>query len=252
MWFDKLNPISVGHLGVTTLLACIALLPQMRFSVVRLAVVIAIGGAGLYVAVLGASRGPLVAMVAALGFLVCAKYGRWWVIAPIVLPVIWFVIEPLLSDAGVLEALRFSTILNALLSGDAGYDVTSSLRVEAFGEAWDRFASNPLFGSRFDLVNGGYPHNLWIESGMAMGIVGLVLLSGCLLVSLRRAWQLVQLDHWLLPLLFVQYAVGAMFSGAIWGSGPFWTIVAPLLVVGRGAARARPVALSSLSVFRRY
>jgi hypothetical protein len=252
LMFDKLNPISVGHMGVTTLLACIALLPQIRLTWVRLAVLIGLGGVGIYMAVLGASRGPIVAMVAAVGFLVCVKYRKWWIIVPVVLPLLWLLIEPLLADAGMLEALRLSTILNALQSGDAGYDVTSNLRLESIGEAWDRFTSNPLFGSRFDLEGGGYPHNLWIEAGMAMGIAGLVLISGCLLISLRRAWQLVELDHWLLPLLFVQYTVGAMFSGAIWGSGPFWTVLAPLLVAAHGAARTRPAALSFRPISKRY
>lgn len=249
--FDKLNPISVGHMGATTLLACIALLPQVRLTWLRLAILVGLGVLGLYMVVLGASRGPLVAMVAAVGFLVWIKYRRWWFIV-LVVPFLWFLIEPVVAESGMLEALRLSTILNALLSGDAGYDVTSSLRVGAIGEAWDRFIFNPVFGSRFDLESGGYPHNLWIESGMAMGFPGLVLMSGCLLVSLRRAWQLVQLDHWLLPMLFVQYAVGAMFSGALWGSGPFWTVVAPLLVVGGGAAPIRPVALPFRSLSRRY
>lgn len=103
--------------------------------------------------------------------------------------------------------------------------------------AIDQAVRNPLLGSAYtELQTGQYPHNLLLESFMALGVVGgVLLLFICLRAGFRAAVRL-RLGELLLPLLFVQYFVGAQFSSSLWGAEAFWAIV---VLLGATAPQAR-------------
>lgn len=88
-----------------------------------------------------------------------------------------------------------------------------------------------------------YPHNLFIETAMALGVIGLVMLFALLAKSARAAFRLAADRKLLLPMLFAQYFVGAQLSGAIWGNSAFWAVTT--LLVAHLAATARVPAMAS-------
>lgn len=215
--FNVLNPITLGHVAVTTMVAALALwkAPGLPGGRIALAAGVAVAGVCL---VLAASRGPVLAlMVVLISYSVLR--GRWGRIFAGVLAV--FLVAPMiLATQGVEIVERFTNIAS---------DLSARERLIIQGNALDQGLASPVWGSAYtELMSGQYPHNLIIESFMAMGAVGLVLF---LLISAKAGLQAalrLRAGELLLPLLLVQYFIAAMFSGSIWGSAGLW-LVATLL-----------------------
>ena len=120
---------------------------------------------------------------------------------------------------------------------DIEEDDSSIQRLLLQANAITQFLGSPLLGSAFtELEFLEYPHNLFIETGMALGVVGLfvmfmlIYLAGVQFVRSLRAGKV------LVPLLLLQYFVAIQFSGSLWGSTSFWALMA--VVLGLQAARA--------------
>jgi O-antigen ligase len=88
-----------------------------------------------------------------------------------------------------------------------------------------QFMENPIFGSGMaEQETGDYPHNLWIEAFMATGVVGGVAMLVVTLKALKACMLVIKTQRqgaWV-GLIFLQYLVAGLFSGAIWGSTAFW------------------------------
>jgi hypothetical protein len=67
-----------------------------------------------------------------------------------------------------------------------------------------------------------YPHNLFLEALMAMGVIGTLALLAILLRSALRATDLLRQGELFIPLVLLQYFIAAQFSGAIWGWSAMW------------------------------
>jgi O-antigen ligase len=77
-----------------------------------------------------------------------------------------------------------------------------------------------------------YPHNVFIETAMALGVIGLLPLIAMTLLCFWNSWQLLRRGQLLLPLLFVQYFIGFQFSSALWGATAYWACTGLLLCAG--------------------
>jgi O-antigen ligase len=142
----------------------------------------------------------------------------------------------------------------SFLSG-SGSGLTSNGRFELWSEAWRLFADNPLFGigtGSFFAVDGlnRYPHNLLLEVGAELGIIGIALLLGFLasswLALMRARRQLDSAGRFeaaVVAALFVAAIVNAMFSGDIQTNGEIWLVAG--LAVGLGLRGERPEERSS-------
>lgn len=223
--FEALNPISLGHVATTTVLAALVLWRKSQTPVLRAGLSI-----GMAVAVvcllLAASRGPVLAlMVALISFSIFrGRVGQIFagglavlIVAPI-----------LLASQGVELVERFTNIAS---------DMSGRERLMIQLNAIDQAIRSPVLGSAYtELQTGQYPHNLLLESFMALGVVGGALfLFICLRTGFRAAVRL-RLGEMLLPLLFVQYFVGAQFSSSLWGAEAFWAVV---VLIGATAPPAR-------------
>lgn len=225
----SLNPISMGHLGVSgALLGLCVLLPgRKKVSVWVLAVVaLCLGGA---VAILANSRGPLLAMAACIALLIFAGARRkrtYFLGAFFVALSVFLAInqqDRIASDTGLIW--RFQAIF-------LGIDQSSLGRITAFEGAWRQFLASPFFGDAIEeRVTGYYPHNVVLEAFMATGILGGLPFLVLILWSLRRAWTLVRQGsvHMWLGLLSVQYIFAGLFSGALYTSNAMWVTMALVL-----------------------
>lgn len=223
---ETLNPISLGHLGASLLLLCAFGLYQDHLTRGR-SLLYSFGAAvGILTALLSASRGPLVAM-AACGVLLFLSYTKREAIARS-LPL--FILLLVFAGAGAWyaeTALGFNVISRFAVLGEHSYDESSAERVQLVSNAWAQFLDAPLLGSRIEeAVSSYYPHNIVIEAFLATGIIGGVALIVFMAGALIGLVRLLLVRHPLswCGLLFLQYAIAAQFSFALYLSGAFWLL----------------------------
>ncbi len=222
--FEAINPITLGHVATTTLIAVLCL-TQRRLSAMNwMALIPAVLVAGTCL-VLAASRGPVVALaLAAIAFVASTRRWRWLLLMALLL------LPQLPSQDGELW-VRFASI---------DEDDSALQRLLLQGNAIAQFLSHPLLGNAFvELEFLEYPHNLFIESAMALGIVGSAILVTVLFKALLAALRLSRRGQLLIPLLFVQYFVSAQLSGAIWGNAGLWATTALLISLAPVSAPRR-------------
>lgn len=231
-----LNPISLGHVATTTVIAALSIWGAPRVPGGRLALVagVALALACLFLA---ASRGPIVALI-----MVAISYsvlrGRWGRVFAGGMSLL--IIGPvILATQGITIVERFT---------DISSDVSALERVMIQQNALAQALANPLFGSAYvELQSGQYPHNLILESFMALGVVGLGLfLVICARGGLQAAVRLRE-GQVFLPLLLIQYFIAGMFSGALWGAGALFVVLAILALQPRVEGGRRVVNGSPLS-----
>jgi O-antigen ligase len=126
-----------------------------------------------------------------------------------------------------------------LLAG--GEDESSMERLLLQSNAIGLFMQSPLIGSAFaEFELDTYPHNVFIETAMALGVVGLVALAWALKDGIRGLRSAPHRQSLLLAMVFVQYLCAFQFSGAIYGSAVFWATLAWFSAVRKRAPGRRP------------
>jgi O-antigen ligase len=207
--FERLNPITVGHTASLSLLSVLIGWPhwRSRWKPATLLVV----PVSVLVLFLAASRGPLLALIVST-VLYCMSQRYWSVLPVIGLGALLVIASSNTIDGeSLFERLRLVTELRA--------DETAMARLELGQVAWREFLENPLFGSGFSLpVTGSYPHNIILESGMAMGVVGLTLLLSLIGWSLWKSIAAMTAERGdaFTASLFIYDLVSSQFSGALW------------------------------------
>lgn len=229
LFLDTVNPVTFGHVAASTLIAAGALAWRRHHGIP--APLLAVGSvAALGCLVLAGSRGPILALAlcALVMAIVQRRFGLLVVLA---------IFGTALVTTGEVEVVeRFQGIES--VEGDA----SALERLVLQANAIDIFLSNPVLGGAFaEFEFFSYPHNVFLETAMALGVVGLSLLVMLTLGSLRQGHKRLRAGQVLLPLLFVQYFVGSQFSGALWGSSALWACMA-LLLSRRRAGRRVPIA----------
>jgi hypothetical protein len=212
--FEAVNPITLGHVATITLIASLCLTRHRPGALEMSWVIVAALAAGACL-LLSASRGPALAFALCMLVFVLVT-GRWrWIMLITLL-----LVSAVLIEGGELW-LRFAGIAE---------DESTSERLLLQGNAISQFLAHPLFGSAFvdpELLT--YPHNLFIETAMALGVVGLGILMLVLARACLRAIKQMRHGNILVPLLFVQYLFAAQLSGAIYGNAGLWMITALLV-----------------------
>jgi hypothetical protein len=228
LFLDTVNPVTFGHAAVSTLIAAGTLM-YVRPRSVPVPLLAAGAAAALGCLVLAGSRGPVLAlaMCALAVALVRRRIGLLLAVAVVMVGVL------LVTSGDGEVATRFQGL--ETLEGDA----SALERLVLQANAIEIFLANPVLGGAFaEFEINAYPHNIFIETAMALGAVGLTLLLVLLLGTFGRCFERMRRHHVLLPLLFLQYFVGFQFSGALWGSSAFWACMALLLSRRRARRRA--------------
>lgn len=238
---ESLNPISLGHLGVSLLLLTLWRSVSQRENSTRAMRTVTLAGSalGLYLTVAAASRGPIISLIIALLFYILAIDLRraWKPVALVAMTVaVFYILAARFEEAG-----QFQTV-SRIVSAFAGQDVTVSGREQSIVGAWQQFARSPLIGDALEEeTTGFYPHNVVVESFMATGVAGGLSLVALIFSAITAAYRLVKWrsEHAWVALVFVQYLAAAQFSGAIYGVTMMWTLLGATIALSCGFRRNR-------------
>lgn len=232
--FEKLNPITLGHAGCTTALAGIVLWLQGARLIERLAIVAA-ASVAVVIMVYAASRGALVTFGLCLAVLLLCR--RLWGYAAIGTAAILVAV----SVFAVIDIGQLLEQTGLARAGNVNLDQSSFARKIVMEMALYEIRNNWEFGSSFTLPHGmAYPHNILVESWMATGIAGFMLLAIMAIRAGIAAVSAINGTRPMLGLILVQFLMAAQFSGALYAGWPgLWIALAVLLSAVRDARQWR-------------
>ena len=222
-----LNPITLGHTGVSLLLMSLYHLiskRQVKESNIRYILGVLVG---ILATLSAASKGPMVAFILVL-FLYAIftlkprKVLTFFYFGVIASLFIWQSLDFLEEKFGLNAFKRFEGLLGA---ADGKKDMSTDSRVHHIHDAWDQFLFSPLFGSGIVEKNSGYyPHNVYLESFMSIGLIGGLIFVFLVLSMVYKSIYLLKNNYELgwVGLIAIQYSIGALFSGSICTSNPAW------------------------------
>lgn len=241
---EKLNPISIGSAAGTIGLAALFMLSEPKSAgLVRwkqLAALVVVLAA--YIMLLGNSRGPIIGVVMAVLWFASTRIRR----LVFLLPVGLLVVGILSTDVNLADKVygRFTV---DYLSDGAVVERLISQRA-----AIDAFFEHPFLGAYYldpALGVGFYPHNIFIEAAMALGLFGLALLVIVTWRSILAIWKGFGAAHRLYTMLFIQYGVLSLTSGNLWsGDAFFYLLGLPLILRQRGGKRTGQAALPQMQI----
>ncbi|WP_165490852.1 O-antigen ligase family protein [Chryseobacterium gleum] len=92
-------------------------------------------------------------------------------------------------------------------------------------KGWDVFKNNIPFGGRILFEDGLYPHNIFVEVLMSMGIVGIILFFFYFKDLWKFRLNFISKNRYYLPfiLFFIQYFVLVLTSYSLFANLEFWT-----------------------------
>jgi O-antigen ligase len=174
----------------------------------------------------------VVCIVAAVSF---RKQYRW-----VLLPLLMFAILFMLSNFSTESENLLISRVNLSLSTDS-----PEIRVLMMAGALQQFYDSPWVGSAIiEQQFNDYPHNMFIEAAMAVGLVGLLLLIFISLRAVRRVFRALLQGNLLVPLLALQMLTAAQVSGSISQSASMWMFLA--LFAGAAVRQRRHLPSSGL------
>ncbi|WP_316838251.1 O-antigen ligase family protein [Pedobacter nutrimenti] len=235
-----INTIIIGLYGDLLFVLSVYSLLFLRFknSLIKL-LVIFFGLTGLLNLIAAASRGPLVVMVLIVIYMVYFKYKivsrRADFLAKTIMISIITIFFVLIT--GFLDNLterftifsRFEQFGQDLKSGE------KEARSYEYSSAWDQFCDSPIFGDRFTTrLDSTYPHNIYLEVLMSLGIVGMALLLFLHWEVFRRIKYIFKKKDYIFFLLLIILLIiflSSMTSGGIGFNPGLWLIFALFLSV---------------------
>lgn len=249
----SLNANSVGHLGASLLILTLSqvisrsnrcsLLPRMSWA--------ASFSLGVYLITSAGSRGAIVALLGVVIFLaVGLDLRRVWRVFALagIIALIGYMLAAWFKETG-----QFYTVTR-VVDAIAGQGGALELRQQAIQGALRQWARSPFIGDALDEeTTQFYPHNVVAESLMATGVAGGIPFMVLIGFAVIRAYKLInwRSEHAWVGLIFVQYLIGAQFSGSIYDSTNLWTSLAAVIALSSGLRRSRAMALERTQVPRR-
>ena len=207
------NPVSLGNEATSAILCGLVL---WRGAAKRYRLILACSFALLlFCLVLTGSKGPVLQLVLCVG-LWALRRGRALRMALVALPLlVWLTVSTENPLAARLDA--------------SSADSSTLDRVSMITDSLDQIEGSPFIGSAFIELNSGfYPHNVFIEAGLAFGVPVALVFAGMIFVGAYRAWKTLKTDYDLLGLLFFQGLLDATIAGSIYGMTQLWVILAML------------------------
>jgi len=193
----------------------VKLSPRFAANLGKIILLIVLMSIQLYLAMMTASRGPILAMIIAL--------------VVVLFIVAKFRISYLLYSAAIVGLVILTAVnivpedvIARLLTREAGGQTTTLLRIVSNLVALEMFMSNKVFGAgigAFNIYYLKYPHNILTEVLAELGIIGFVLISLILGLSVVYLYKLRNsLDkkqYYFLIALIVSAFINANLSGHI-------------------------------------
>jgi hypothetical protein len=226
MALDKVNAISMGHTAAAFVLYyCLVFSKSKRLMIEAFFAVPIL----LLIIVYARSRGAYIAGAGALClYLILLKGSKR----------IWMLLGLAAIGAAVgylLGPEYYDIVLDRLKQTDIDADASTYGRYLAFNGAWQQFNDDFAFGRyAIELTTGNYPHNIYLESLMAVGFLGTIPFAVHLVCASRAAIGIIRSQGYpisavLIAVLFIRDAIAASGSGGLWSSTGFW--ITSILVI---------------------
>jgi O-antigen ligase len=215
---EILNQITYGQTGVVLVILCMSYFYTQKL-IGKLSILPLIG-LGLMNLALAGSRGPMIELSLAVVCFAIINFKKIGAINLVKALIFFIALGVYFSD----YLIFFTTVLDRLQETGFNQGSGSEERYFLFKDAWDQFWANPIFGYR---AIGVYPHNLILESFMAIGALGGLLMVYIIIIALRNCFALIKIEstNWI-ALIFLMHIIGAFISGAISNSFEFWSLLA--------------------------
>jgi hypothetical protein len=220
LMLERMNPISMSHLAASFLIFHYIFFKQSKTLLIM---AIATTPAMLLIMVYARSRGPILGLIASVLIYTLLLKGtrKIWALvglAVTALGLLW------LADGG--EYLRIVT--NMFMRTDIEADESTKIHYQGAVGAWDQFMEDLFFGRYvIEIITGFYPHNLFLEVPMAVGLFGAIpfaihmMLAARATVGIIRATDL-SLVATFVALTFIRDVIAAFLAGSVWASSEFW------------------------------
>lgn len=229
---EILNPINISYTGIYASIAGYAALASGRLRPITRMVALAMMPIGMVVLFAGGSRGPLVAIAAS--FTVMAFVGRRT----------WLIILLGLLTLVMLAATQTDASVMIDRLTQAGSDQSSRERIFVMHTSFDLALQHPFFGFGYvDPETGSYPHNVVVESFLALGLGGAALMIILQLRMVRDSLLIARQTEYFLPLITITSVANVWMSGSIWGASMFF-VAAAVTSSFRAALQARMRAMA--------
>ncbi|MFN4362637.1 O-antigen ligase family protein [Chryseobacterium hispalense] len=218
----SLNTVSFGRTSAVLFFICFTIFLEKNKMLFKVLL-----GAGMTLALfnlfMAGSRGPLVQLIVVIiVFLLSARknINKKYVLLFIGVAILFVTMFPEYLDVSKLLFERFK---------ETGFSSNDSdrLRSEYFNSAWNQFADHPFFGDSIEtLVGGTYPHNLVLESLMALGIVGGILVIIIIILAIINSISYIKIPYynWIGAILLMD-VIASFSSGSIANYLLFWPLL---------------------------
>lgn len=204
--YDVLDPITVGNVGAMTVVGALAALNYVR----RVWALVAIG-VGVVVVGLSLSRGPTVSLAISIAFFLWST-GRTKILLALASGAVFIFLGE-----------QFGQVAESLRLDDLGQDASSAARVQVVWWSINLIAEHPITGFAYlEPVTQYYPHNLFVESGLALGVGGVALILYICGNSFIKGMVHLRRGELFSYMVAVYWIVEAQFSGAIWSNVMLW------------------------------
>lgn len=217
-----LNPISLAQSASIITIVSVHLLINNPTKILKIISLLALLFA-IPILIQAASRGPIVSLIVVFVWLIFSKFKQIIYIIPLLATLYLFIDFDSYAINRVTE----------LFKGVDNFDQTAMERLDLQASALRDLVENPLFGKHFLDPSwgtlGNYPHNLFIESGMALGFSGLFIFIFLVFKSLKKITTTAKNQYNLIALLFMYFLFSSLFSGSIWASDKLFMLIGILL-----------------------
>ncbi|NML70479.1 O-antigen ligase family protein [Chryseobacterium sp. RP-3-3] len=215
--------INTGHYGLSLIILSVFyyfISPQKKLKSI-LGV-----GLGLFTILISSARSPILAaaVLVMIMFFYINKLKYWLALLSFV---IIFIISIYYLRHSLLSTEYIVRIYDAIFEGNA-YG-----RSQYLSKGWDIFKSNPLFGGATLFEDGMYPHNIFVEVLMSMGIIGLISFGLYFKDLGKFKLRYIKENIYYLPyfLFFAQYLVLVQTSYCIFANIEFWCFSAVIISI---------------------
>ncbi|WP_307212906.1 O-antigen ligase family protein [Chryseobacterium lathyri] len=215
--------INTGHYGLSLIILSVFYYFLSPKKIIKPALG---AGLGLFAILISSARSPILAatVLVIIMFFYINKLKYWLVL---VTSIIIFIVGIYYLRYSSFSTEYIVRIYDAIFEGN-GYG-----RSYYLSKGWDVFKNNPFFGGTILFEDGMYPHNIFIEVLMSMGIFGLILFGLYFKDLLKFKLSYIKENIYYLPyfLFFVQYLVLVQTSYCIFANIEFWCFSAVIISI---------------------
>lgn len=211
---SKINPILISLIG-TLLIVLSFFFYNINESKSKLIDMLSSILFGFFFNILGSSRSPLLGLLCCIFILSFKKFNLKIVLLLIILTLFTYQI---LSYLNIIDDVLFiGRIASTSIENE------DDTRLLMFKGAFSQFLENPILGSSFvEKKTQTYPHNIFVESLMSIGIIGILPFLLAIFTILKFSFSKINNAHLYIYLLFIIYTILFSFSFPLYQSAEFW------------------------------